>query len=65
MKLTDVSTVCVTCTARALNTIFQRFGIHATHSWNTTGDPCNCLAIDATDIDDPRLNPGIKCDCTN
>ncbi|KAK1256825.1 hypothetical protein QJS04_geneDACA024618 [Acorus gramineus] len=61
----DAQTTTNPSEATALNTIFQRFGIRATQSWNTTGNPCSGLAIDATDIDDPRLNPGIKCDCTN
>ncbi|KAK1304500.1 putative LRR receptor-like serine/threonine-protein kinase [Acorus calamus] len=51
--------------ARALNTMFQRLRISATTSWNISGEPCSGAAIDnTTNIDDPSLNPGIKCDCT-
>ncbi|KAK1256827.1 putative LRR receptor-like serine/threonine-protein kinase [Acorus gramineus] len=45
--------------------MFQRLRISATTSWNISGEPCSGTAIDnATNIDDPTLNPGIKCDCT-
>ncbi|KAK1307674.1 putative LRR receptor-like serine/threonine-protein kinase [Acorus calamus] len=51
--------------ASALNTIFQRFGITATNSWNKSGELCSGDAIDDTaNIDDLTLNPGIKCDCS-
>ncbi|KAK1304501.1 putative LRR receptor-like serine/threonine-protein kinase [Acorus calamus] len=63
----DAQTTTNPSEARALNTIFQRFGISATSSWNKTGDPCSggIASDNVTDIDDQRLNPGIKCDCTN
>ncbi|GFP85150.1 probable LRR receptor-like serine/threonine-protein kinase at1g56140 [Phtheirospermum japonicum] len=47
--------------ARALNTIFKRWGISATNEWNISGELCSGVAIDATEI--ARINPGIKCDC--
>ncbi|XP_058071809.1 probable LRR receptor-like serine/threonine-protein kinase At1g56130 isoform X4 [Magnolia sinica] len=49
---------------RALNSIFQRFGISSDPAWNITGDPCTGSAIDATKVDSTNINPAIKCDCT-
>ncbi|KAK1277840.1 hypothetical protein QJS04_geneDACA024198 [Acorus gramineus] len=43
----------------------KRFGINATNSWNRSGELCSGAAIDNTaDINNPELNPGIKCDCS-
>ncbi|GFP85151.1 probable LRR receptor-like serine/threonine-protein kinase at1g56130 [Phtheirospermum japonicum] len=47
--------------ARALNAIFERWGISATNEWNISGELCSGVAIDATEI--VTINPGIKCDC--
>ncbi|KAL0300968.1 UNVERIFIED_CONTAM: putative LRR receptor-like serine/threonine-protein kinase [Sesamum radiatum] len=48
--------------ARALNAMFQRWGISATSNWNISGELCSGVAIDATEVG--TLNPGIKCDCS-
>ncbi|KAK4416972.1 putative LRR receptor-like serine/threonine-protein kinase [Sesamum alatum] len=48
--------------ARALNTMFQRWGISATDNWNISGELCSGVAIDETQV--TTLNPGIKCDCS-
>ncbi|KAL6329769.1 hypothetical protein AAG906_037474 [Vitis piasezkii] len=45
---------------RALNSIFQQWGISASNEWNTSGEPCTGAALDSSDIE----NPGIKCDCS-
>ncbi|KAL6329805.1 hypothetical protein AAG906_037514 [Vitis piasezkii] len=45
---------------RALNSIFQQWGISASKKWNTSGEPCTGAAIDSSEIN----NPGIKCDCS-
>ncbi|XP_042520364.1 probable LRR receptor-like serine/threonine-protein kinase At1g56130 [Macadamia integrifolia] len=50
---------------RALNSIFQKWGIKATANWNISGEPCSGYAIDTTDLDNNgAFNPGIKCDCS-
>ncbi|KAK9155255.1 hypothetical protein Sjap_002735 [Stephania japonica] len=46
---------------RALNAIFQQWGISAAQSWNVSGEPCTGAALSA-DIE--SINPGIKCDCS-
>ncbi|KAL0407122.1 UNVERIFIED_CONTAM: putative LRR receptor-like serine/threonine-protein kinase, partial [Sesamum latifolium] len=46
---------------RALNAMFQRWGISATSDWNISGELCSGVAIDATEVG--TLNPGIKCAC--
>ncbi|KAF9587457.1 hypothetical protein IFM89_002638 [Coptis chinensis] len=55
-------------TAKALNSIFQQWGISApVASWNISGEPCSGTAIDSTDMDreDSDVNyPGIKCNCS-
>ncbi|KAL0407104.1 UNVERIFIED_CONTAM: putative LRR receptor-like serine/threonine-protein kinase [Sesamum latifolium] len=48
--------------ARAVNTMFQRWGISATNNWNISGELCSGAAIDDTEV--ITLNPGIKCDCS-
>ncbi|XP_077244468.1 putative LRR receptor-like serine/threonine-protein kinase At1g56140 [Tasmannia lanceolata] len=50
--------------ARALNSIFQQWGISAPSSWNISGELCTGSATDATKIDSPNINPAIKCDCS-
>ncbi|KAF9587454.1 hypothetical protein IFM89_002635 [Coptis chinensis] len=50
-------------TVRALNSIFQQWGISAVSSWNISGNPCTGAAIDTTEIHEPAFNPGIKCNC--
>ncbi|RVX02516.1 putative LRR receptor-like serine/threonine-protein kinase [Vitis vinifera] len=45
---------------RALNSIFQQWGISASNERNTSGEPCTGAALDSSDIE----NPGIKCDCS-
>ncbi|KAL6553320.1 hypothetical protein OROGR_007162 [Orobanche gracilis] len=49
--------------ARALNTIFERWGITATNQWNISGELCSGAATDTTGI--ANINPGIKCDCND
>ncbi|OIS96931.1 PREDICTED: probable LRR receptor-like serine/threonine-protein kinase At1g56140 [Nicotiana attenuata] len=49
--------------ARALNSIFQKWGISATNQWNISGELCSGAAIDSTEIQD--FNPAIKCDCSD
>ncbi|KAL0320982.1 UNVERIFIED_CONTAM: putative LRR receptor-like serine/threonine-protein kinase [Sesamum radiatum] len=48
--------------ARAVNAMFQRWGISATDNWNISGELCSGAAIDDTEV--ITLNPGIKCDCS-
>ncbi|RWR88652.1 putative LRR receptor-like serine/threonine-protein kinase [Cinnamomum micranthum f. kanehirae] len=48
----------------ALNSIFQKWGVSAFSTWNTTGDPCSGSAIDdSVSFDLERINPAIKCLC--
>ncbi|KAL2473240.1 putative LRR receptor-like serine/threonine-protein kinase [Forsythia ovata] len=50
--------------ARAVNSIFQRWGISGTNQgWNISGELCSGVAIDDTEIG--AFNPGIKCDCSS
>ncbi|XP_042510119.1 probable LRR receptor-like serine/threonine-protein kinase At1g56140 isoform X2 [Macadamia integrifolia] len=50
---------------RALNSIFQKWGVKATANWNISGEPCSGYAIDTTVLDNNgAFNPGIKCDCS-
>ncbi|XP_042478041.1 probable LRR receptor-like serine/threonine-protein kinase At1g56140 [Macadamia integrifolia] len=50
---------------RALNSIFQKWGIKATSNWNISGEPCSGYATDNTNLDNNGVfNPGIKCDCS-
>ncbi|KAJ4705812.1 putative LRR receptor-like kinase [Melia azedarach] len=50
---------------RALNSIFQQWGISARQDqWNISGEPCSGAAIDATSFDNTAYNPFIKCDCS-
>ncbi|KAK3033138.1 hypothetical protein RJ639_036497, partial [Escallonia herrerae] len=49
---------------RSLNSIFQQWRIPEPTGWNVSGELCSGTAIDATTIDDPSINPGIKCDCS-
>ncbi|XP_009608510.1 probable LRR receptor-like serine/threonine-protein kinase At1g56140 isoform X1 [Nicotiana tomentosiformis] len=49
--------------ARALNSIFQKWGISATNQWNISGELCSGAAIDSTEIQ--NFNPAIKCDCSD
>ncbi|KAK4594627.1 hypothetical protein RGQ29_018348 [Quercus rubra] len=50
---------------RALNTIFQKWGIsRRSNQWNISGEPCSGAAIDSTSLDDTNYNPFIKCDCS-
>ncbi|KAK2972018.1 hypothetical protein RJ640_005038 [Escallonia rubra] len=46
--------------ARSLNSIFQQWGIPEPTGWNISGELCSGTAIDATTIDNPNINPGIK-----
>ncbi|KAF5477354.1 hypothetical protein F2P56_004003 [Juglans regia] len=51
--------------ARALNSIFQQWGISArSGQWNISGELCSGAAIDTTSFDDGDYNPFIKCDCS-
>ncbi|KAJ3693541.1 hypothetical protein LUZ60_009021 [Juncus effusus] len=48
----------------ALNSIFNKWGIKASSTWNISGELCSGWAIDSTDLDDnQQFNPGIKCNC--
>ncbi|GKV44293.1 hypothetical protein SLEP1_g51485 [Rubroshorea leprosula] len=52
---------------RALNSIFQQWGIQAPpNSWNISGELCNGTALsqDDTVFEDPSNNRAIRCDCT-
>ncbi|KAA8523441.1 hypothetical protein F0562_009864 [Nyssa sinensis] len=50
---------------RALNSIFQQWGIQASWlRWNISGELCTGAATDDSAIDISILNPGIKCDCS-
>ncbi|GLT64139.1 hypothetical protein SLA2020_366490 [Shorea laevis] len=50
---------------RALNSIFQQWGISArSDQWNTSGEPCSGAAIGSAAIDAQEYNPFIKCDCS-
>ncbi|XXG68707.1 hypothetical protein AAC387_Pa06g1728 [Persea americana] len=48
----------------ALNSIFQKWGVSAFPTWNTTGDPCTGSAVDGQSISSDSINPAIKCVCT-
>ncbi|KAL8505344.1 hypothetical protein ACS0TY_016547 [Phlomoides rotata] len=47
---------------RAVNRIFERWGISATNEWNISGNLCSGVAINAIEIG--NFNPAIKCDCS-
>ncbi|CAG7904262.1 unnamed protein product [Brassica rapa] len=50
--------------ARALNSIFAKWKIHAPREWNISGELCSGAAIDdGVTIDSRAYNPLIKCDC--
>ncbi|TXG71289.1 hypothetical protein EZV62_006224 [Acer yangbiense] len=50
---------------RALNSIFQQWGISANQDqWNISGQPCSGAAIDSTSFDNNVYNPFIKCVCS-
>lgn len=52
-------------TVRALNTVFQKWGLKAIEGqWNISGEPCSGAAIDDTTFDNSAFNPFIKCDCS-
>ncbi|KAJ8627483.1 hypothetical protein MRB53_020799 [Persea americana] len=46
----------------ALNSIFQKWGVSASSTWNTTGDPCSGSAIDDS-VTSNDINPALKCLC--
>ncbi|RCV35408.1 hypothetical protein SETIT_7G237600v2 [Setaria italica] len=51
--------------ADALKGVFDKLGSRLWPSWFSGVDPCAGAATDDTDVDnDPKMNPGIKCDCT-
>ncbi|XP_057804635.1 probable LRR receptor-like serine/threonine-protein kinase At1g56140 [Salvia miltiorrhiza] len=50
--------------ARALNRMFERWGISATNNWNISGELCSGVATNATDVETNNINPSIKCDCS-
>ncbi|KAI4333318.1 hypothetical protein L6164_018146 [Bauhinia variegata] len=54
--------------ARALNSIFNKWGILAStvqsNGWNVSGELCSGRATDDTVIDDQNYNPLIKCSCS-
>ncbi|XXG68675.1 hypothetical protein AAC387_Pa06g1706 [Persea americana] len=48
----------------ALNSIFQKWGVSASSTWNTTGDPCSGSAIDdSVAFTSNDINPALKCLC--
>ncbi|GLT51793.1 hypothetical protein SLA2020_251770 [Shorea laevis] len=53
---------------RALNSIFQQWGIQAPpNSWNISGEPCTGTALSQKEsffADIPSINPAIACDCS-
>ncbi|CAA0818526.1 Probable LRR receptor-like serine/threonine-protein kinase [Striga hermonthica] len=49
--------------ARALNAIFDGWGISASNEWNISGELCSGISTDRTQI--VNINPGIKCDCSD
>ncbi|XP_017980176.1 PREDICTED: probable LRR receptor-like serine/threonine-protein kinase At1g56130 isoform X2 [Theobroma cacao] len=52
---------------RALNSIFQKWGISARRNqWNISGEPCSGAALDSdsTDINNDDYNPFVKCNCS-
>lgn len=50
--------------ARALNRMFERWGILAQDQWNISGEICSGVATDATNVETPEFNRAIKCDCS-
>ena len=58
--LFDMRGVCVAVSA--LNSIFQKWGVSASSTWNTTGDPCSGSAIDDS-VTSNDINPALKCLC--
>ncbi|KAK8992575.1 hypothetical protein V6N11_048652 [Hibiscus sabdariffa] len=52
-------------TVRALNSIFQQWGIQATESWNISGEPCSGSAVNTSDpvFMNPYNSPAIQCQC--
>ncbi|KAL5577713.1 hypothetical protein UlMin_019412 [Ulmus minor] len=49
---------------RALNSIFQQWGVQATSLWNISGELCTGSATDETEFEAVDNNPSIKCNCT-
>ncbi|CAI9784046.1 unnamed protein product [Fraxinus pennsylvanica] len=49
--------------ARAINSMFERWGISANDQWNISGELCSGVAID-DGVPIQNFNPGIKCDCS-
>ncbi|XP_043702081.1 probable LRR receptor-like serine/threonine-protein kinase At1g56140 isoform X2 [Telopea speciosissima] len=49
---------------RALNSIFQQWGLKASNKWNISGEPCTGIATDSTSFDSTDFNSAIKCDCS-
>ncbi|KAG6418462.1 hypothetical protein SASPL_120666 [Salvia splendens] len=50
--------------ARALNRMFERWGISATDSWNISGEVCSGVATNGTNVESNNINPSIECDCS-
>lgn len=51
--------------ARALNRMFERWGITARNSWNISGEICSGVATNGTDVEaNGGIAPSIKCDCS-
>ncbi|KAL4292115.1 hypothetical protein GQ457_14G007920 [Hibiscus cannabinus] len=50
---------------RALNSIFQQWGIQATESWNISGEPCSGSAVNTSEpvFMNPSNSPAIRCEC--
>ncbi|GMI77804.1 hypothetical protein like AT1G56130 [Hibiscus trionum] len=50
---------------RALNSIFQQWGIQASDSWNISGEPCSGSAVNTSDpvFMNPSNSPAIRCEC--
>lgn len=63
--MSSINTSNVVDAARALNSIFAKWGIKAnTEQWNISGELCSGAATDLTILDDRDHNPFIKCDCS-
>ncbi|KAK8989628.1 hypothetical protein V6N11_064046 [Hibiscus sabdariffa] len=50
---------------RALNSIFQQWGLQATESWNISGEPCSGSAVNTSEpvFMNPSNSPAIRCEC--
>ncbi|XP_043700450.1 probable LRR receptor-like serine/threonine-protein kinase At1g56140 [Telopea speciosissima] len=50
---------------RAINSIFEQWGLTASDKWNFSGEPCTGIATnDSASFDSGDFNAAIKCDCS-